>query len=130
MKRVFYHGIVSGALAAIAAIVYNYAYSQALAVNFSRIVNNISIAGVNIAGCLIASLGYYIIGLKVTKHTDVVFNIVFMVLTFASCAGPFAAQLPTSIQSPELFIGLTIPMHFFPQLFWLVSKPLFETTKA
>ena len=52
-------------------------------------------------------------------------NFVFAILTFASILGPFATKLPLDVEMPELFPGLTVPMHFFPALAWFTLKPLF-----
>jgi len=126
MRSVFFHGLVAGALSSLAAIIYCNAYTNALAVNFSQIINPVSMAGSSIVGCLLASLGFFVFSRKVKKKPDVWFNVIFTVLTFASCAGPFATRLPLNISAPELFIGLVMPMHFFPQLFWMSTKPLFS----
>ena len=125
MKTVFFHGILAGVLAAIASVVYNNVYTAALVVDFSKVVNIGGIIGTSIFGCVLASFGYHFFSKMVRSNTDVWFNTVFLVLTYASCVGPFSASLPMDIQSPELFLGLTIPMHFFPIMFWLAVKPLF-----
>src|SRR5215212_10280747 len=44
---------------------------------------------------------------------------------FASILAPFAMKLPFDIETPELFPGLIVPMHFFPALAWFTLKPLF-----
>ena len=126
MKTVFYHGILAGLLAAIASDVYNNVYSMALVVDFSKVVNVGGIVGASIFGCVLASLGEHFFSKWVKSNTAVWFNALFLMLTFASCVGPFSAILPMDMASPELFPGLTIPMHFFPILFWLAMKPLFE----
>jgi predicted membrane channel-forming protein YqfA (hemolysin III family) len=126
MKNTFWHGIVAGVLAGLAAFVYNYAYSEALLVNFSKVINPIAIFGSSIFGCVLAALGYHFFSKWVHTHTDAWFNIIFLILTFASLAGSFAANLPSDIETPELFAGLSVPMHFFPVLFWLATKPLFS----
>jgi len=43
--------------------------------------------------------------------------------------GPIAVRLPTNIDTPELFPGMVIPMHFFPALAWFTLKPLFIRSK-
>ena len=126
MKTEFFHVITAGILAGLAAFVYNNVYSEALVVDFSKVANIGGIIGSSIFGCVLASLGYYFFGKIVKSNTDVWFNALFLILTFASCISPFSATLPTDMASPELFPGLTIPMHFFPILFWLATKPLFS----
>ena len=125
MKRNFYHGLVAGTLAALAGMVYNYAFTSAMLVDFSTVINPISISGACIFGAMLISVGYYFFSNWVTRSTDVWFNILLLVLTFATFASPFAYELPYELEFPELFPGLTIPMHLFPALFWLATKPLF-----
>jgi hypothetical protein len=128
MKKVFIHGITAGIFAAIAAIVYNKMYSDALMVDFSKLINVTSISGSIIFGCILASVGYYFFSKLIKSNVDVWFNIIFLVITFASFISPLSATLPFEIESPELFAGLAIPMHIFPVLFWLATKPLFWKT--
>jgi hypothetical protein len=126
MKKVLLHGLTAGIFAAIASIVYNYAYTKAMWVDFSSIINTFSIIGSTLFGTMLAALGYHFFSKLVKKGTDVWFNIIFLVLSFASFAGSFATELPLEIESPELFPGLSVPMHLFPVLFWLATKPLFN----
>jgi predicted membrane channel-forming protein YqfA (hemolysin III family) len=129
MKTTFFHGITAGVLAGLAASVYNYAYSAALLVDFSAVINPVAIFGSSIFGCLLASLGYHFFSKWVRANTDVWFNILFLGLTFASFAGSFAANLPSTVETPELFAGLSVPMHLFPVVFWLAIKPLRNITQ-
>ncbi len=41
---------------------------------------------------------------------------------------PISVTLPLSIQFPELFPGLAVPMIFFPALAWYTVKPLFTNS--
>jgi hypothetical protein len=125
MKKVFFHGILAGLLATSCAMMYNQIYSEALLVDFSKIINAISIAGATFFACLLASLAYYFFSQKIKRNADLWFNIIFLLITFASFLSPFSISLPFEIESPELFIGLSIPLHLFPVLFWLATKPLF-----
>jgi hypothetical protein len=125
MNKVFVHGLFSGTLAGLASLVFYKAYSEALLVDFSLVLNTAGMFAVSIFGCLLASLGFYYFAKIVKRNADVWFNIFFLILTFASFYGPFITSLPTSIESSELFPGMTIPMHCFPIMFWLASKSLF-----
>ncbi len=125
MKQVLFHGLTAGLLAGAASAVYNGAYSAALLTDFARVVNIVGMFGACIFGCIAASLGYHFLRKLKLKYTEVLFNIVFLVITFASFYPSFAMDLPVDIESPELFVGLVIPMHLFPVLFWLAAKPLF-----
>lgn len=125
MKPYFFHGLVAGIFAAIAAIIYNRIYVFALAADFSMVVNLPGILASSFIGTVGASAGYYFFGRFIKKNTDIWFNLLFTIITFSSLLLPLSITLPLEISTPELFLGLTIPMHFMPQLFWLTSKPLF-----
>jgi phosphoglycerol transferase MdoB-like AlkP superfamily enzyme len=47
-------------------------------------------------------------------------------LSFASILSVFAFKLPLDLESPELFVGLAIPMHFFPALAYFTLSPFFH----
>ncbi|MFM2267855.1 MAG: hypothetical protein RL757_1296 [Bacteroidota bacterium] len=126
MKKVFLHGITAGILAGVASLVYNYAYTAAFLVDFSKVINPVSMLGSSIFGCVLAALGYHFLSKWLPSNVDIWFNIIFLVLTFGSLIGSFAANLPVEIETPELFAGLSVPMHLFPALFWLATKPLFK----
>lgn len=125
MKRNLIHGIVAGVLATLAAIIYDKIYVFALAVDFSVVVNIPSIVASCFIGTMGAALGYTVIQRFVKRNTDIWFNLIFTIITFGSILAPLSVALPLEVSSPELFPGLSIPMHFMPQLFWLTSKPLF-----
>ncbi len=126
MKQKLLHGIMAGTLAGIAGHVYNTVYSEALLVDFSVIINLGSIFGSTLFACVLASVGYHLLGKWLPKGVDPIFNIIFLAITFLSFVGTFSAELPLDIEDPELFIGLSIPMHLLPVLFWLATKPLFK----
>jgi hypothetical protein len=130
MKTIFFQGLTAGALASIASLVYNYAYTSAMMADFSAVINPGSIIGASIFGALLISGGYFFFKKWVGKGTDIWFNAILIILSFASLVSVFGAQLPLEIEFPELFAGLTAPMHFFPALFWLGVKPLFPGEKA
>lgn len=125
-KKIFFQGVAAGILAAIAAIIYNRIYFFAFEVNFSKIVNIPSLIGINILSCLIAAFGYWAMKKWFGSKAEIIFNFSFSILSFASITIPLAAKLPLDIQNPEMFPGLTVPMHFFPVLAWLTLNPLFD----
>lgn len=53
-------------------------------------------------------------------------NIAYSVISFATIAGVFGFNLPLDTESPELFPGMIIPMHFFPVLAILSIFPFFK----
>lgn len=130
MRTHLYHALVAGALAAVAAIIYMQVYSAALAVDFSSVANPMGAASSTIIGLIIAGLGRHYWGHWMKRHTEISFNAIFTVLTFASIAPVFGMTLPLTVEAPELLIGMVVPTHLFPQLFWHVSAPLFEPAQA
>ncbi len=125
LKRLLLLGIVSGVLAGIVALIYQKVYSSSVGADFSAIAKPVGIMISNIVGCLIAAVGYWILSKWLKGKTEIVFNFIFMILSFASMLPAFAAKLPLDVASPELFPGLVIPMHFFPALAWFTLEPLF-----
>jgi len=125
MKKTLLHGLLAGLLASLAAIIYNIIYKRALMTDFSEIITLSRLLGFNLLVCLFASIGYYYFSRIVHRNTDLWFNIVFIILTFAAFMPAFLVSLPLDIQSPEMFVGLAIPMLLFPLTFWLVSKPIY-----
>ena len=130
MRTHLIHALVAGVLAAVAAIIYIQVYSAALAVDFSSVANPMGAAFSTIIGLLIAGLGRHFWGRWVKRNTEVSFNAIFTVLTFASIAPVFGMTLPLTVEAPELFVGMIAPTHLFPQLFWHVSAPLFAPAQA
>ena len=118
-------GLVAGLMAGLAAFIYQRVYSSSLGVDFSNIAKPVGIFISSTVGCLIAALGYWILEKMLKDKTEIVFNLLFAVLSFASILPAFSTKLPLDITSPELFPGLVIPMHFFPALAFFTLEPLF-----
>jgi hypothetical protein len=124
-KKVFFLGLTVGIMASVAAIIYNRVYHFALEADFSKLVNTGSIIGANIAVGLLAAIGYWFMKKWWKNKAENIFNFTLTILSFASILIPISATLPLDINTPELFPGLTVPMHFFPALAWFTLKPLF-----
>jgi hypothetical protein len=124
-KKLLLLGLVSGVLAALAALIYQKIYVNSLGADFSTIVKPANIVIVCILAGLLASIGYGLLTKWLPRAGEIIFNFVLVIITFASILGPFATKLPLDIEMPELFPGLTVPMHFFPALAWFTLKPLF-----
>jgi hypothetical protein len=124
-KKLLLLGLVSGVLAAVAALIYQKIYVNSLGADFSAIVKPVNIVIVCTLAGLLASTGYGLLTKWLPRAGEIIFNFVLVILTFASILGPFATKLPLEIEMPELFPGLTVPMHFFPALAWFTLKPLF-----
>jgi len=124
-KRLLLLGLIAGVLAGVASLIYQRIYTGSNGADFSTIAKPVNIVIVSIVAGLLASVGYGLLIKWLPKSGEIVFNFVLVILTFASIMGPFAVKLPLDFEQPELFPGLTVPMHFFPALAWFTLKPLF-----
>ena len=130
-KNHFYHGLLSGIMAALSAIIYDRIYHFATATDFSMIINPGTMISLSVVICLLFSVLYYFITLIFGYKTGTitVVHILFSILSFAVIIVPISISLPLSVSHPELFPGLAVPMVFFPALAWFTFKPLFEADK-
>lgn len=124
-KRIFFLGILSGILAAIAGIIYNRIYFFATETDFSKILNTTSIIGLNLVICLITCFIYWALVYWLKRKGEIIFNFILAILSFAMVIIPISLSLPLEIKNPELFPGLAVPMVFFPALAWHTLKHLF-----
>ena len=125
-KNLFIQSLVAGILAAIAANIYNQIYFFATQIDYSNIVNAISLVSVNLMVSFIAGLLYWLITTLFKNKGAIIFNFVYSVGSFACVIIPIAMTLPLSTPNPELFPGLTVPMVFFPVIAWMTVDPLFK----
>ncbi len=125
LKKSLLLGAVSGILAAIASIIYQKVYAGSLGADFSAIAKPLNIVITSLVGSLVAATGYWLFTKWFKSKGEIIFNLAFVILSFASILGAFAFRLPFDIEMPELFPGLVVPMHFFPALAWFTLKPLF-----
>jgi ABC-type branched-subunit amino acid transport system permease subunit len=127
-KRALLLGIVSGLLAGIAGLIYAHVYYTANEADFSKIVTSVKIISASIFGGALAAVGYTLLVKNGKTRGEIVFNLLFTLLSFGSLLLPIGYKLPLNIETPELFPGMVIPMHFFPALGWYTLKPLFIKT--
>jgi len=125
-KAVFIQSLVAGILAAIAANIYDRIYFFATQVDFSDIINPLTLTGLNIFISLFAGLLYMGLTFFFKKAGAITFNFVYSVGSFACVIIPIAFTLPLSQPHPELFPGLTVPMVFFPVIAWMTIDPLIK----
>lgn len=130
LRKILLHGIAAGVLAAVASLVYQQIYLKSLGADFSMVISATGIVATCIGATLLASLGYFLAERVLKGKAPVVFNLLLLLLSFASIAGPFAVKLPLELEAPELFPGLTVPMHFFPALAWLALSPVFYPVRV
>ena len=126
LKKDLIHGIIAGILSSVAAIIFYHIYAFATLVDFSKIVNEVSIISFNIGTCMLFTLLHTLISKLFRKKPELFFNLFISIGSFALIAVPVSISLPLDIKSPELFPGMTVPMLFFPVISWLTVNPLFE----
>ncbi len=124
-KRFFIHGLVAGALAAVAAIIYNRIYFFATETDFSKILNTGTMIGFSFLICMVATFIYYGLVKWLGKTGDIIFGFLFSIASFACVMIPISLTLPLDVKTPEIFPGLAVPMVFFPIIAWFTLKPLF-----
>jgi hypothetical protein len=127
-KRALFLGIISGLLAGIAGLAYARVYYTANEADFSKVASAVKIISSSLFGGVLAAIGYTILVKALKTRGEIVFNLLFTLLSFASLLLPIAYKLPLTIETPELFPGMVIPMHFFPALGWYTLKPIFIRT--
>jgi hypothetical protein len=124
-KRSLSLGIIAGLLAGLASMVYQKVYASSLGEDFASIAKPVSIISISLFAGIVAAVLFSLSQLWLKRKGEIVFNFVFVALSFVSIMAPFAMKLPFDIEYPELFPGLIVPMHFFPALAWFTLKPLF-----
>jgi ABC-type branched-subunit amino acid transport system permease subunit len=122
-------GIVSGLLAGIAGVIYAGIYYSINEADFSGVVSTVKIITASLVGGVLAAIGYSLLDRWLRARGEIVFNLVFTLISFITLLGPIAVKLPRNINTPELFPGMVIPMHFFPALVWFTLKPIFIKSK-
>lgn len=124
-KKSMLLGMLAGMLAGAASIIYQKVYASSLGEDFITIAKPLNIIASSLFAGLLAAIGFFLLSKWLKSKGEVVFNFIFVILTFASIIAPFAITLPLEVETPELFPGLIVPMHFFPALAWFTLKPLF-----
>ena len=130
-KKSLLLGIVSGLLAGVAGVIYARVYYSINEADFSKVASAVHILAASLFGGVLAAIGYSLLTRWLKDKGEIVFNLLFTLISFASLLIPIAAKLPRTIDPQELFLfpGMVIPMHFFPALGWYTLKPLFIRSK-
>jgi ABC-type branched-subunit amino acid transport system permease subunit len=129
MKKSLALGIISGLLAGIAGVIYARLYYSINEADFSPVVSTVKIITASLFGGVLAAIGYTLLDRWLKARGEIVFNLLFTLISFITLLGPIAVRLPRNIDTPELFPGMVIPMHFFPALAWFTLKPIFIKSK-
>jgi hypothetical protein len=128
MKKSLIHGIIAGILTAVAGIVYQRVYEEALFLDFSSVINPGSVTGASIFGCMLMAVGYGLLEHFKRPNLKGWLNVLITVLSFLSILGPLGVTLPLDVEFPEMFPGLAIPMHFFPAMIFFGLYPFFKNS--
>lgn len=126
-KKIFFHGLTAGILASVAGIIYNRFYYFATEIDFSAVLNKTTIISLNVAIGMVACVINWVLTKWSKRKGEIIFNILFTLISFAMVIIPISLSLPLKIKSPELFPGLAVPMIFFPALAWFTIRPFFTT---
>lgn len=125
-KQTIIMGIAGSLLSSLASIIYLNIYKEAFLVDFSKVAGLPNIIAACSIACMLMAVSY----LLAIKWKGVItvgwLNIAFSVFSFATIAGVMGFNLPLDTESPELFPGMIIPMHFFPVLSILTIYPFFK----
>jgi hypothetical protein len=130
-KKSLFLGISAGFLSGVACIIFSIVYKETMFTDFSPVVSNFNLIGACLFGCILASLGYFGVKKIMTKYGDIVFNLLFTILTFASIISPIAFKFPPELDFDGIdmvtsyFIPFAMTLHFFPIIIWLALKPVF-----
>jgi len=124
-KKALILGIISGLLAGLAGLIYAHLYYSINEADFSKVASSVRIVAGSVAGGVLAAIGFTALDKWLKDKGEIVFNLLFTIVSFASLLTPIAYRLPRELETPELFPGMVIPMHFFPALAWYTLRPLF-----
>lgn len=117
---------VAGLLAGLASWIMSRIYATAFYTDFSAIIGPLSLFASCIFGTTLMSLGHRLIH-KWNKPALIPWmNVLYAIVSYLSILGVLGFNLPLEIESPELFPGMVLPMHFFPLLSFLVIKSFFK----
>lgn len=130
-KNYLFLGITAGILSGLASIVFSTVYKETMFTDFSPVVSNINLLSACLFGCILASLGSFGLNKLMPKFGDVIFNLLFTILTFASIIVPIVFKFPPELDFEGIdmvtsyFIPFAMTLHFFPALIWFTLKPFF-----
>lgn len=126
-KRALFLGITAGLLSGLASVIFMNVYKVAMFTDFSPLVTPMQLMSACMFGCVLASVGFWLLMRVMPKGGEMVFNLLFTLLTFASIIGPIAHQWPVEADTDLVayFPGFAITLHFFPAVIWFTLKPFF-----
>lgn len=126
-KKAFLNGLIGSILSTSACLIYKSIYQEAFYVDFNQVMSTTAIVAACTIGCFLMAIGHQFGLWWKGPKTVGWLNIVYSLISFASIAGVLGFNLPLETESPEMFPGLAIPMHFFPVLSLLSIYPFFHS---
>lgn len=128
-RKLFFWGLTAGILSAVASVIYHrifgFAFTYEGLPDYSKVTNIPVLIGINLIAGMVAAAGCFLCLRLFKSKAELIFNLVFSLISFASIMYPISVRLPLDIQNPELFPLLTVPMHFFPVIAWMTIRPVF-----
>ncbi len=130
-KKSLFLGITSGILSGVACVIFAGVYKETMFTDFSPVITSVNLIGACVFGCVLASLGYFLLTKFFPKFGEIVFNLLFTFISFASILSPIAYKFPPELDVEGIdmitsyFIPFAMTLHFFPALIWFTLKPIF-----
>ena len=125
-KKAFLQAILVSLLAFIASVIYRKIYFFATEMDFSQVLSVVRLGSLSLLISLLVAFVNYGLSRLLGSRSEIVFNFLLSIFTFASVIIPISISLPLNVQSPELFPGLAVPMVFFPAIAWYTVNPIFK----
>lgn len=126
-KKVLLHGVFAGLLSGGICFTFASVLKNEFMYDFSLILTTVKLFSACIFACILASVSYFGIKKLIPKQGDIVFNILYTIVVFASLFFPMMHKLPLDFDEylTVIFPTYAMTLHFFPALIWLTTKPLF-----
>jgi hypothetical protein len=76
-------------------------------------------------------MGYFAAMKVVPRFGEIIFNLLFVILSFASIISPIMFKFDPELDVEGIdeitmyFIPFAVTLHFFPAIVWFAIKPLF-----
>lgn len=131
LKKSLLLGVTAGLLSGVACLVFASIYKNAMFVDFSPVVSATNYFGSTLFGCILASLGYVGLRKVSSRFGEIIFNLLFALLSFVSIMGPLMFKFPPELDVEGIdeitmyFQPFTITLHLVPALVWFTLKPIF-----
>lgn len=126
-KRHFIHGLTAGILSGLFCYLYYTVLKDEFMYDFSKIIKPMNLFGASIFGTVLASIGYFLSLKYVPKFGQILFDLLFAILVFASLISPMLFKLPLDFDEylTVIFPTYAMTMHFFPYVVWYALKAVF-----